>query len=73
MERQSVPNDNSCLFTAIGYCLSSKFELNAVNMQRKMCVEHIKCHSDKYSELYLGKNIEDYCEWLMLDTRWVCF
>ena len=70
MQRQRIPNDNSCLFTAIGYCINGDFEPNIAEKYRKICVEHILKHSDKYSELYLGKKVEDYCEWLLMDTRY---
>jgi hypothetical protein len=78
MQRQRIPNDNSCLFTAIDYCVSGEFVSEAAARRRQQCVAAIKrdatgsppcpCAS-KYTELYLGKDRDDYCEWLLKDSR----
>mmetsp|Transcript_18251 Transcript_18251/g.34139 ORF Transcript_18251/g.34139 Transcript_18251/m.34139 type:complete len:217 (+) Transcript_18251:70-720(+) len=70
MQRQRIPNDNSCLFTGIGFCLNGEFVGNESVKQRKLCVDTIKSDPDKFSELYLGKDVDEYCAWLMIDTSW---
>lgn len=69
MLRQLVPNDSSCLFAAIGYCRSGSFEPNTAIEQRRMCVNHMKRFPEKFTKIYLGKSVEEYCQWIMMDTR----
>jgi ubiquitin thioesterase OTU1 len=70
MLRVRIPNDNSCLFTAIDYLINSQHRPNAANELRELCAQAIISNSDKFNELYLSKEPNEYCSWLLLDTSW---
>lgn len=71
MIRQNIPNDNSCLFSAVDFLLADGvFRDGAACALRVECVDHIRANPEKFNELYLGKSHAEYCEWLMQDSSW---
>ena len=69
--RLRVPPDNSCLFTAVDCLLNSGiFRGNAADNMRTMCIEKIKGDPQRYTDLYLGQDVNEYCDWLKLCTSW---
>ena len=71
MRRQRIPNDNSCLFTAVDYLTSNcEFGIDAAANLRLKCVDVIKADPEKYDVVRLEKEPEDYCNWLMQETSW---
>lgn len=50
--------------------LDGRNNKNTPAMWRNLCVQHIKNDPEKYSDVYLGRNADDYCEWLLLNSSW---
>lgn len=71
MERRVVPADNSCLFTAINYCMSGEV-VPSKNSQfmREVISSVVGADLDKYSEAILGKENSSYCSWIQGKDAW---
>ncbi|KAH7492363.1 Ubiquitin thioesterase OTU1 [Phytophthora ramorum] len=67
--RRVVPADNSCLFHSIGYALGKGREGNGP-MMRQLIKETILADPEKYSEVFLGRPVYEYCAWIMDDKSW---
>ncbi|KAK6953178.1 hypothetical protein Daesc_005478 [Daldinia eschscholtzii] len=69
-----MPDDNSCLFTAVGGALrgirSNPDESFTAESLRRLVVEHIRAHPEKYSAVILGKNPESYCANMLRPDTW---
>lgn len=71
MIRCRIPNDNCCLFSAIDFLVSDGIHRpNAASELRRKCIQQISSNQQMYSEVYLGKSNQDYCQWLALDSSW---
>lgn len=70
MIRVRIPNDNSCLFTAIDYLINGNYRINAASDLREKCVQTILSNSEKYNALYLNQEPSEYCSWILLDSSW---
>jgi ubiquitin thioesterase OTU1 len=70
MIRVRIPNDNSCLFTAVDYLIHGEHRPHAANELRELCVEYIISNPERFNSLYLGQEPSEYCSWLLLDTSW---
>lgn len=69
--RARVPHDNSCLFAGVDFLMHNGiFRGNAAENLRKICIDKIKRNPEKYTQVYLGQNVQDYCDWLILSTSW---
>jgi ubiquitin thioesterase OTU1 len=70
MIRVRIPNDNSCLFTAVDYLLHGDHRQNAANELRELCGQYILSNPERFTSLYLSQEPSEYCSWLLLDTSW---
>ncbi|KAK1935220.1 Ubiquitin thioesterase OTU1 [Phytophthora citrophthora] len=67
--RRVMPADNSCLFHSIGYALGKGREGNGPLM-RELIRDTILADPEKYSEVFLGRPVYEYCAWIMDDKSW---
>ncbi|EEY53430.1 ubiquitin thioesterase OTU1-like protein [Phytophthora infestans T30-4] len=67
--RRVMPADNSCLFHSIGYALGKGREGNGPGM-RQLIKDTILADPEKYSEVFLGRPVYEYCAWIMDDKSW---
>ncbi|KAL7995548.1 putative OTU domain, Zinc finger C2H2-type, Ubiquitin-like domain superfamily [Plasmopara halstedii] len=67
--RRVMPADNSCLFHSIACALGKKKERNGLSM-RQLIKDAILGDSAKYSEVFLGRPVDEYCAWIMDDKSW---
>ncbi|KAI0122325.1 OTU-domain-containing protein [Daldinia grandis] len=69
-----MPDDNSCLFTAVGGALrglrTGPDESFTADSLRRLVVEHIRANPDKYSAVILGKKPESYCANMLRPDTW---
>ncbi|KAI1469216.1 OTU-domain-containing protein [Daldinia caldariorum] len=69
-----MPDDNSCLFTAVGGALrglrSDPSETFTPDALRRLVVEHIRAHPEKYSAVILGKSPGAYCAGMLRPDTW---
>jgi len=71
MERQVVPADNSCLFTAINYCMSGEVVASENSaFMREVIASVVGADQEKYSEAILGKENKAYCNWILGKDAW---
>ncbi|KAI2777878.1 OTU-domain-containing protein [Daldinia loculata] len=69
-----MPDDNSCLFTAVGGALrglrSGPDESFTADSLRRLVVEHIRANPGKYSAVILGQQPESYCANMLRPDTW---
>lgn len=64
-----MPDDNSCLFRAIGKCVLGD-SLDAMTELRSMVAQTIQAQPDKYTEAILDQKPDRYCEWIQTPDAW---
>ncbi|KAI9921567.1 hypothetical protein PsorP6_000583 [Peronosclerospora sorghi] len=67
--RRAMPADNSCLFHSIGYALTRNRE-GMSSMMRNVIKDTIRSNPAKYSEVFLGRPVSEYCAWILDDKSW---
>ncbi|PKK64381.1 OTU-domain-containing protein [Rhizophagus irregularis] len=65
---REMPDDNSCLFRAIGYVLDRSTD--TVQHLRQIVIDHIRKNPDHFSDVVLGKPREEYCSWIARKDSW---
>ena len=66
-----VPADNSCLFTAINYCMSGEAVARENSaFMREVIASGVGADQEKYSEAILGKENKAYCNWILGKDAW---
>tara|TARA_B100002051_G_C16523316_1_gene528878 strand:+ start:114 stop:731 length:618 start_codon:yes stop_codon:yes gene_type:complete len=70
-ERRHVDQDNSCLFSSIGYLMSPK-EFNELTKYkyRQIIAEAIINNKSKYNAVFLGRSIDDYLSFIQNPDNW---
>lgn len=68
--RQTVPANNSCLFTSVNFCLSGKVDLDKADFMRDVISAAVSSDTHKYNAAILGKENEEYCAWIRKDASW---
>lgn len=63
-----IPNDNSCLFTAIHYAMNKNFKSSGY--LRDYIGTFLRENPDKFEEGILGKSIEEYSQWIKNINNW---
>ncbi|KAL8872314.1 MAG: hypothetical protein Q9174_002038 [Haloplaca sp. 1 TL-2023] len=63
-----MPDDNSCLFRAFGSAFFGIMD-NMTEL-RSIIASHIQDNNDKYSEVVLEKQPDDYCRWIQTEDAW---
>jgi len=68
LEKVVVPDDNSCLFTAVGYACESEASLAYATTLRQVCASLVL--SSGYSSAMLGKPPEAYAKEILDPRKW---
>ncbi|OMJ94775.1 hypothetical protein SteCoe_1954 [Stentor coeruleus] len=63
-----IPNDNSCLFTAMHYAMNRNFDSSGY--LRDYIGAFLKKNPDKFEEGILGRSIEEYSQWIKNTNNW---
>ncbi|CAM6095225.1 unnamed protein product [Calypogeia fissa] len=66
--RRVIPSDNSCLFNAVGYVM--EHNLNKASELRQVIAATVTSDPTTYTEAFLGKPNEDYCQWILHPDKW---
>jgi len=64
MEKKRIAPDGSCLFNAIHYASCGLEEADAATNLRSLVAQRIREDAGMYSEVYLGKDPEEYVAWI---------
>ncbi|VFQ58643.1 unnamed protein product [Cuscuta campestris] len=66
--RRVIPSDNSCLFNAVSYVMDH--DKKKASELRQVIAATVASDPTKYSEAFLGKPNQEYCEWIMNPDKW---
>lgn len=69
---RNIPDDNSCLFNAISYAVNGYDAYKSWSKPtdlRKVVTSYIT-NDPKYSEIVLGRPVDQYCTWIMKKDSW---
>eukprot|EP00927_Polykrikos_kofoidii_P048809 TRINITY_DN43006_c0_g1_i1.p1 TRINITY_DN43006_c0_g1~~TRINITY_DN43006_c0_g1_i1.p1 ORF type:complete len:289 (-),score=39.11 TRINITY_DN43006_c0_g1_i1:252-1118(-) len=66
--RRIIESDNSCLFNAIGYVMEGRRGM-APGL-RQVIAERIKKDPETYSEVFLARANDEYCDWILKSDSW---
>lgn len=66
--RRVIPSDNSCLFNAVGYVM--EHNKHKAQELRQVIAATVISDPVTYSEAFLGKPNEEYCNWIMDPEKW---
>jgi len=67
--RRTIPNDHSCLFTAIGYLAEGTFVQQGAKL-RQVCADMAVADPDTFGEWRLGKPTAEYTAWVRNHFNW---
>ncbi|SMN20065.1 similar to Saccharomyces cerevisiae YFL044C OTU1 Deubiquitylation enzyme that binds to the chaperone-ATPase Cdc48p [Maudiozyma saulgeensis] len=68
LQQHVVPDDNSCLFHAISYCMYKDISLS--KGLRERVAKEIMQDKDTYNEAILGKSPQSYMNWILQKDSW---
>lgn len=68
LQVHKVPDDNSCLFHSISYCMYKDITISS--KLRELCSREILGDKSKYNEAILGKRPQDYSNWILRKDSW---
>ncbi|CAI8053835.1 Ubiquitin thioesterase OTU1 [Geodia barretti] len=68
LARRIVPADNSCLFRSISYLITN--DTDSPSELRQLAAGIILSNPHRYSSVVLGKERQEYVEWLLRDESW---
>ncbi|KAJ5219803.1 hypothetical protein N7468_009007 [Penicillium chermesinum] len=63
-----MPDDNSCLFRAVGAAVMG--DMDTMVELRSIVAGSIQSNPVEYSAAILGKNPDDYCQWIQNEDSW---
>lgn len=63
-----MPDDNSCLFRAVGAAVMG--EMDTMVELRSIVAAAIQSNPLEYTAVVLGKNPDDYCQWIQNEGSW---
>lgn len=66
--RRVIPSDNSCLFNAVGYVMDH--DKKKASELRQVIAATVASDPTKFSEVFLGKPNQEYCEWILNPDKW---
>lgn len=69
MTRRTIPDDNSCLYNAVGYACENG-SLNSASTLRQVCASIVLSKPSLYSTAILGKTPQAYVQDLLNPKRW---
>ena len=64
-----MPDDNSCLFRALGKCLLGG-EVDGMTELRSMVAQGIQADTERFSEVVLEKDPDEYGRWIQQENSW---
>lgn len=64
-----IPDDNSCLFSAISYCFEDRSMSHASKL-RHVVADYIRNDPINYNEAILGRSPSEYCNWILKPNSW---
>ncbi|XP_037042988.1 ubiquitin thioesterase OTU1-like [Bradysia coprophila] len=67
---QTVPSDNSCLFTSIGFVLKGIVDTSCHHGMREIIAKRVASDKESYNEAILGKPNDEYCAWIQRPETW---
>ena len=72
LTRETVPANNSCLFTSINYVLEDRRtpDLTCAPVFRELIASVVRSDQEKYTSGFLGRSNEDYCAWILDENSW---
>lgn len=65
---RQIPDDNSCLFHSLSYCVYKDISLSPT--LRTVCSEHIRNDKVLYSDAVLDRPNEEYAQWILRKDSW---
>lgn len=69
--RKVVPANNSCLFTSIHTLMTDGIlDVTCSKQMRELIAGVVLSDPETYSEAFLGKTNENYCNWIMNSESW---
>uniref|UniRef100_A0A7S2TGW4 Ubiquitin thioesterase OTU n=1 Tax=Lotharella oceanica TaxID=641309 RepID=A0A7S2TGW4_9EUKA len=68
MKRVTIPDDNSCLFTAVGYACETPPSMGHASTLRQVCASLVIASG--YTEAFLGKPPNQYSQEIMNPSKW---
>ena len=66
--RRIVPDDNSCLFSSIAYCVRQG-RMAAADM-RSLVAQAVVSDPEQWNEAILGKEPSEYAAWILDSSKW---
>ncbi|KAJ5885303.1 Ovarian tumor otubain [Penicillium taxi] len=63
-----MPDDNSCLFRAVGAAVMG--DMDTMVELRSIVAEVIQSNPEEYSTAILGKRPDEYCRWIQNEDSW---
>jgi len=71
LARKVIPADNSCLFTAVNFCMSGEVvDSKHSYFMREVISSAVSNDKEKYSEAILGRENSNYCDWIKKTDTW---
>ncbi|KIW00921.1 uncharacterized protein PV09_07664 [Verruconis gallopava] len=64
-----MPDDNSCLFRALGKCLLGS-DVDGMVELRSMVAQGVQADTDRFNAIVLEKEPDDYCRWIQNPNSW---
>jgi ubiquitin thioesterase OTU1 len=64
-----MPDDNSCMFRALGSAVLSD-DLDAMTELRSLVAQGIQNDPEKFNEAVLQKSPDEYCKWISYSDSW---
>lgn len=68
LQQHKVPDDNSCLFHSISYCVYKDISLSYGLRER--VAKEILADRQKFNEAILGKPVQEYVKWIQERDSW---
>ncbi|KAJ5469460.1 hypothetical protein N7539_009078 [Penicillium diatomitis] len=63
-----MPDDNSCLFRAVGAAVMG--DMDTMVELRSIVAASIQSNPTEYTAAILGKQPDDYCQWIQTESSW---
>ncbi|SCV02265.1 LAMI_0G17392g1_1 [Lachancea mirantina] len=64
----AVPDDNSCLFHALSYCVSHEIETS--QQLREIVARELSQNKEEFSDAILGRPNDEYVKWILKNSSW---
>lgn len=64
-----MPDDNSCMFRALGTAVLSS-SLDAMTELRSLVAQSIQADPERYNEAILQRKPDEYCQWIQYSDSW---